>query len=41
LLPLRDFVSLFVWIASFAGHTVVWRGERFNLKHGRLSRVVS
>jgi ceramide glucosyltransferase len=41
LLPLRDFVALFVWIASFAGHTVVWRGERFHLKHGRLSRVVS
>jgi ceramide glucosyltransferase len=39
LVPLRDFVALFVWIASFAGHTVVWRGERFSLKDGRLSRI--
>jgi ceramide glucosyltransferase len=39
LVPLRDFVALFVWIASFAGHTVVWRGERFNLRDGRLSRI--
>jgi ceramide glucosyltransferase len=37
LVPLRDFVALFVWLASFAGHTVVWRGERFSLKDGRLS----
>jgi ceramide glucosyltransferase len=39
LIPLRDFVALFVWIASFAGRTVVWRGHRFSLKDGRLSRV--
>jgi ceramide glucosyltransferase len=39
LVPVRDFVALFVWIASFAGHTVVWRGERFDLKDGRLSRI--
>ena len=39
LLPLRDFVALLVWITGFAGHTVVWRGDRFNLKRGRLSRV--
>ncbi len=41
LLPLRDFVGLFVWIASFTGQTVVWRGDRFTLKDGRLSRVAS
>jgi ceramide glucosyltransferase len=41
LIPLRDFAALFVWIASFAGHTVIWRGDRFNLKDGRLSRVAS
>ena len=41
LLPLRDLVALLVWIASFAGHTVVWRGDRFHLKHGRLSRLAS
>ncbi len=41
LVPLRDFVGLFVWFASFAGHTVSWRGDRFTLKDGRLSRVAS
>lgn len=36
LLPLRDLLAVFVWIVSFAGHTVVWRGETFELKSGRL-----
>ncbi|MFI5088433.1 MAG: bacteriohopanetetrol glucosamine biosynthesis glycosyltransferase HpnI [Terriglobales bacterium] len=39
LLPLRDVQALLVWAASYAGRTVVWRGERFILKHGRLVRV--
>jgi ceramide glucosyltransferase len=38
LLPLRDFVQLAVWIAGLAGNTIVWRGERFLLKDGRLHR---
>ena len=36
LLPLRDFVAMGMWVAGFAGNTIVWRGERFTLKHGRL-----
>jgi len=40
LLPLRDLQAMLVWAASFAGRTVVWRGDRFILKHGRLLRVV-
>jgi ceramide glucosyltransferase len=36
LLPLRDVVQLGLWIAGFAGNTIVWRGERFVLKHGKL-----
>ena len=36
LLPVRDAVALGVWAAGFAGHTIVWRGERFELKDGRL-----
>src|SRR5579862_946541 len=39
LLPLRDLLAVFVWMASFAGHTVIWRGETFVLKHGRLTRT--
>lgn len=39
LLPLRDLIAVGVWVASFAGHTVTWRGERFELKNGRLTQV--
>lgn len=39
LLPLRDLIAVAVWIASFAGHTVTWRGDRFELKDGRLIRI--
>ncbi len=36
LLPLRDLIAAGVWVASFFGHTVSWRGDRFELKNGRL-----
>ena len=39
LLPLRDFFGLLFWAWSFAGDTIIWRGERFRLKDGRLTRV--
>jgi ceramide glucosyltransferase len=39
LLPVRDLVAVGVWIASFAGHSVTWRGDRFELKKGRLIRT--
>ncbi|MGA2857898.1 MAG: bacteriohopanetetrol glucosamine biosynthesis glycosyltransferase HpnI [Candidatus Sulfotelmatobacter sp.] len=39
LLPLRDLAGAAVWIASFTGHTVTWRGDRFELKDGRLIRI--
>jgi ceramide glucosyltransferase len=41
LLPLRDMVAMGVWVAGFAGHTIVWRGERFELKNGRLQKAPS
>ena len=39
LLPLRDLIAVAVWIVSFTGHTVTWRGDRFELKNGRLIRI--
>jgi len=39
LLPLRDLIAVGVWIASFWGHTVTWRGDRFELRKGRLFRT--
>jgi ceramide glucosyltransferase len=39
LLPLRDLIAVGVWLASFAGHTVSWRGDRFELRDGRLIRI--
>ena len=38
LLPLRDFSALLVWMVSFFGHTVTWRGQSFRLANGKLSR---
>jgi len=38
LVPVRDFVALAVWIASFFGNTVEWRGERFKLRKGKLEK---
>jgi ceramide glucosyltransferase len=40
LIPLRDLLAVAVWIASLGGHTVTWRGERFHLKDGKLSRIL-
>jgi ceramide glucosyltransferase len=37
LLPLRDLFGLGFWAWSFAGDTVVWRGELFHLRDGRIT----
>ncbi len=39
LLPVRDLLAVGVWIVSLGGHTVTWRGDRFHLKDGKLTRV--
>lgn len=36
LLPLRDMAALVVWAWSYAGNTVVWRGQTFILQDGCL-----
>jgi ceramide glucosyltransferase len=36
LLPVRDCLSLFLWAWSYADNVIVWRGERFRLKDGKL-----
>jgi ceramide glucosyltransferase len=39
ILPLRDVVAMGLWVAGFAGDTIVWRGERFRLKKGQLLKA--
>ena len=39
LLPVRDLAALGVWVWSFAGNTVTWRGQRFTLENGNLKPV--
>jgi len=39
LLPFRDLVAMALWAAGFAGNTIVWRGEVFELKRGRLIKT--
>jgi ceramide glucosyltransferase len=41
LLPLRDLLALAIWIWSYADDTVIWRGEKFRLKKGRMHAVVN
>ena len=36
LLPFRDAIAMGLWVAGFAGDTIVWRGERFALQKGKL-----
>ena len=41
LLPLRDLLGFLLWIASFFGRTVTWRGGSYTLRDGRLARISS
>ena len=36
LLPFRDLLAMALWVAGFAGDTIVWRGERFALDRGQM-----
>jgi ceramide glucosyltransferase len=39
LIPLRDAMGAWMWIWSFASDDVEWRGARFHLHKGRLTRI--
>jgi ceramide glucosyltransferase len=39
LLPLRDLIAPFVWATALMGNRIHWRGDVFNLKDGRLTRL--
>jgi ceramide glucosyltransferase len=39
LFPLSDFLGLLVWIASYLGRQVTWRGEKFSLQRGKLTPI--
>jgi ceramide glucosyltransferase len=41
LVPLRDVVAMGLWVAGFASHSIVWRGERFVLQNGKLEKLGS
>jgi ceramide glucosyltransferase len=41
LLPLRDLVAAGIWAFGFAGNTIAWRGQRFELKNGKLTKAAS
>jgi len=38
-LPVRDLIALAVWITSFAGHDISWRGDKFKLQNGKLIKI--
>jgi ceramide glucosyltransferase len=39
LIPLRDLIAFVVWLTSFAGHEITWRGETFQLRQGKLIKT--
>jgi ceramide glucosyltransferase len=39
LLPLRDCFGLFFWAWSYASDVVIWRGERFRLRSGQMTKA--
>ena len=39
LVPLRDFAALAVWVGSFGGNQVEWRGTKYELRDGKLEKM--
>jgi ceramide glucosyltransferase len=36
LVPIRELVAAIIWLVSFVGHTITWRGRKFMLRNKRL-----
>jgi ceramide glucosyltransferase len=36
LVPIRDLIALWIWIWSYADNTIMWRGDLFILKDGKI-----
>jgi ceramide glucosyltransferase len=36
LLPMRDLIAFLLWLGSFTGNSIVWRGKHFRLQGGKL-----
>ena len=36
MIPIRDLFQFGLWFAGLFGNTIVWRGQRFVLKDGKL-----
>jgi hypothetical protein len=41
LIPLWDAMAFAIWLASFARHTIRWRGINYYLREGKLTAVAS
>lgn len=39
LVPLRDLAAVLIWIGSYTGRTITWRGKRFLLKNRKIYPV--
>lgn len=39
LIPVRDFIGVAIWIASFASNTITWRGITYHLENGKLRKI--
>ncbi|MGH9357010.1 MAG: bacteriohopanetetrol glucosamine biosynthesis glycosyltransferase HpnI, partial [Terriglobia bacterium] len=39
LVPFRDALAFIVWLASFRGRRVSWRGSAFYVRKGRLAPI--
>jgi ceramide glucosyltransferase len=39
LIPVRDFLALVVWVQGLFGRRILWRGDIFRLRRGKLQRL--